>query len=138
MRAHVGALGALLVAAALLGGCGAPSKDLFVVTRSGSIPGARLNLVVNDGGTVRCNGGAARDLASADLLQARALARDLAPLAQHGRALAPGPNAVLRYRVRLEEGTVAFADDSRPQPAPFLRIQSLTRRVAQRVCGLAR
>jgi hypothetical protein len=138
MRGHVGPLAVLLAVAAPLGACGAPSKDLFVVTRSGSIPGARLSLIVNDGSTVRCNGGATRKLGSENLLQARALERDLEPLAKQGRHLAPGPAAVLRYRVRLEEGTVAFADDSRPQPVPFLRIQAFTRRVAQRVCGLAR
>lgn len=138
MRGHVGALAVLLAAVVLLCGCGAPSKDLFVVTRSGSIPGARLSLLINDGDTVRCNGGASRDLGSANLLKARQLARDLAPYAGRGRRLPPGEAAVLRYRVRLEEGTVAFADDSRPQPAPFLRIQAFTRDVAKRVCGLAR
>jgi hypothetical protein len=138
MRGHVEALGVLLASAVLLGACGAPSKDLFVVTRSGSIPGARLSLIVNDGSTVRCNGGAARELGSENLLEARQLERDLEPLAKQGRRLPPGGAAVLRYRVRLEEGTVAFADDSRPQPAPFLRIQAFTRDVAKRVCGLAR
>ncbi|HEU4703782.1 MAG TPA: hypothetical protein VFS37_14980, partial [Conexibacter sp.] len=56
------ALAAGLVGAIVLAGCGAATPDVFLLTRSGSIPGARLTLLVNDGGTVRCNGGEPRQL----------------------------------------------------------------------------
>ncbi len=133
--------GAGIALAAALAGCGnagISSPDLFAVTRGGTIPGARLGLVVSDGGTVRCNGGPARMLASADLLDARALQRDLAPAARRGLRLAPGPRSLLRYRVRSGNGTVAWSDTSRGQPAVLFRLAAFTRRVAKGVCGLAR
>jgi hypothetical protein len=123
---------------ALLGGCGAPSADLFVVERSGAGPGARLSLLVSDGGTVRCNGATARDIGSDRLLDARALVTDLEPEAARGRTLPPGPGSVLRYRVRMEAGTIAFADTSRGQPPAFRRLAAFTRDIARRVCGLPR
>jgi len=129
---------AALGAVALLAGCGSPSADLFVVERSGAIPGARLTLLVSDGGTARCDGGPMRDIGSARLLDARALVTDLGPEAARDRGLPPGPRAVLRYRVRMEAGTLAFADTSRGQPPAFQRLAAFTREIATRVCGLPR
>ena len=65
------------LAAVLLAGCGTPSADLFVVNRSGSIPGAKLTLHVSDGGYVTCNGGAQKDISSAQLIAARAMLHEL-------------------------------------------------------------
>jgi hypothetical protein len=48
------------------------------------------------------------------------------------------PGSVLRYRARVEAGTVTFADTSRPQPPAFFEIQKLTRDVARSVCRLPR
>jgi hypothetical protein len=129
----------LLVAAALTAaGCGSPAADLFVVTRSGPIPGARLKLLASDDGSVRCNGGARRDMGSDRLLDARELARDLAPEAERDRRLPPRPGSVLRYSVRLEDGTVSFADNSAAVSSQDLRLAAFTRDVARAVCGLAR
>jgi hypothetical protein len=133
--ARAGAALAVTVAAA---GCGTPSADLFVVERSGVIPGARLSLLVGDGGTARCNGGAEHSLGDERLLRARELVRDLRKPAEHGVALPPGRQAILRYRVRTEDGTVSFSDASRPQPAAFFRLAAFVREVARDVCGLAR
>ena len=127
-----------LAAALALAACGSPPADLFVVERSGAIPGARLTLLVSDDGTVRCNGGPRRDAGSDRLLDARALARELAAQAERDRALPPGPGSVLRYRVRLEDGTVTFSDTSRGVPPAALRLAAFTREVARQVCGLAR
>jgi hypothetical protein len=129
------ALSALALAAA---GCGTPPADLFVVTRSGAIPGARLHLLVSDDGTVRCNGGAKRDMGSDRLLDARELARQLAPEAKRDRRLPPRPGSVLRYSVRLQDGTVAFADDSAGLSSQDLRLAAFTRVLAQQVCRLPR
>jgi len=52
---------ALALAAA---GCGTPSHDLFAVERAGSIPGAKLRMIVSDGGTVTCDGGKAVSISS--------------------------------------------------------------------------
>ncbi len=121
-----------------LAGCGSPAADLFVVTRSGSIPGARLHLLVSDDGTVRCNGATKREMGSDRLLDARELARQLAPEAKRGRRLPARPDSVLRYAVRLEDGTVTFADNSAGITPPDLRLAAFTRSVATQVCRLAR
>lgn len=132
------------VLAAVLAGCGTPSADLFVVHRSGSIPGAKLRLLVGDGGTVRCNGGPERQISSQQLIDARAILRDLegddetdGPLRDDVQ-LPPRPNSILRYIVRAEDGTVAFSDTSASQPAVFYRVAQFTRQIAKGVCGLPR
>lgn len=132
-------------AVAVLAGCGTPSADLFVVTRSGTIPGAGLTMLVGDGGTVRCNGGPERAITSADLIAARKVARELngkddqhpGP-AVRDLALPAGPGSVLRYEVRLEKGSVAFSDTSANQTPAMYRAAKLVRDLARRVCGLPR
>lgn len=138
------AAGALLTVAALLAGCGGPSPDLFVVERTGSVPGARLTLVVDDGGFVRCNGGERRQISSEQLIDAREIARtingeeDKPGLADRDLALPPRPGSVLRYDVRTEQGSVSFADTSAGQPQDLYRLANLTRVLAKQVCGLPR
>jgi hypothetical protein len=128
---------ALALAAAVVAGCGAESPDLFEVVRSGQGRNAHVDLVVNDGGTVTCNG-RERTLPGDLLLRAREAARDLGDKADLGLHLPPGPGAVLSYRVRLEQGTVSFSDTSKRQPKAFLEVQALTKDIAEDVCGLSR
>ncbi len=120
---------------AAVAGCGTPSADLFVVDRAGSLPDAKLTLRVGDGGTVRCDGGEERPIASGDLLDARQLAEDLAPLLDRRVTLAPRTGSLLRYRVSGEEGAVRFADNSRPQPETFGQLIRFTRKIAMSACG---
>jgi hypothetical protein len=129
---------AVAVAALLAAGCGAPSPDLFAVDRAGGIPGARLRLVVNDAGTVRCDERPAVKLSERELLDARDLQRDLEAPAARDLRLAPGPGSVLRYRVSTPDGTVRFADDSRGKPAVLDRLAFYVRRLAQQRCGRPR
>jgi hypothetical protein len=138
MSHGAGALVAGLIAVGLLG-CGARYPDLLVVQRSGSIPGAALTLLINDGGTVRCNGRRERRLGDPNLLLARDIVRGLERDARQGRRLPPGPGSILRYRMRMEEGTVEFSDTSAgAHGGAFAQAQLFTRRVAQQVCGLPR
>jgi hypothetical protein len=128
-----------LAAAAALAGCGnRHAPDLFVLDRTGSIPGARLTLRVSDDGLVRCNGGQRRRMSDPQLLDAREIARELEAPADDDRSLPPGPRSVLRYRLRLESGTVRFSDSSRGQTREMFLAQAFSRRVAQQVCGLPR
>ena len=143
MRAPL-VLAPVLVAAVLVG-CGGPSPDLFAVNRTGRLPGAKLELVVGDGGQVRCNGGALLDFPSDMLIDAREIARELngeseedpGP-ARDGLVLESGAFSNLRYRVRTEFGSVGFGDTSKDQPEVFYRVAKLTRDLAKKVCGLAR
>ena len=133
--ATIAALGG---AAAAAGACGTTPPDLLVLTRSGTIPGAGLRLLVRDDGDVRCNGGARRRLSDSQLLDAREIARELAEPASKHLALPGGRGSVLRYRVRLQDGTVSFSDDSRGQTREMFLAQRFSRSVATGVCGLPR
>jgi len=138
---------AAVFATVVLAGCGGgPPADLFVVQRTGEIPGARLTLRITDDGGAYCNAMGRREITSSQLLEARDIRRGLdgekeedktAP-ADRNLNLAPGPGSVLSYRVRSEDGTVAFSDTSRGQPTVLFRIAKLTRDVARGACGLAR
>ncbi len=128
----------LLPLLVVLAGCGSAPADLFVVHRTGSGNNARLTLLVQDDGYVVCNGGKERSISNARLLDARQLARDLAPQAQLHVELPPGPRSVLSYRVRLQAGTVSFSDTSRPLPGAFARVTAFTADVSESVCGIKR
>jgi hypothetical protein len=128
---------ALAAAAAVLAGCGTPSPDLFEVRRTGADRNANVTMVVNDGGSVSCNG-AEHELDSDRLLRAREVARELEPQAELNLELPKGAGAQLSYRVRLETGTVAFSDTSRGNPQSFLQLAAFTKDVTERVCGLER
>ncbi|HYY05707.1 MAG TPA: hypothetical protein VE997_03965 [Candidatus Limnocylindria bacterium] len=129
--------------AAVLAGCGGEAGDILLVQRSGAIPDAGLQLRFTEDGRVSCNHGPLRQLTSAQTLQARAIQRALAGKNDDGPAtrhvsLPPGPDPILRYRVRLEAGAVGFSDDSRGQPQTFFQVAALTRSVAQGICKLPR
>ena len=131
------ALGACFLAT--LVGCGTQqSADLFQVTRTGTIAGANLKLLVNDSGTVVCNGEKPQILPGPLLLDARALAEDLA--ADAGKPVAGDPplNSVYRFHVKSGAGTLDWIDGSLGLPNSYLRLSQFTRTVAKTVCGLAR
>jgi len=132
------ALAGVAAAALAATACGSEPADLFVVQRTGAIPGARLNLRVTDDGRASCNRRPLVDITSEQLVDARDIERDLEPLARHGLVLRPGTGSILRYRVVTEEGTLRFADTSRGQPQPLFALAKLTRDVARQACGLAR
>jgi hypothetical protein len=126
-----------LVAVLALAGCGTESPDLFEVRRSGPDKPANVTMLISDGGSVTCNG---KDhaLDAARLLRARELARTLAEQAELSLDLPPGPGANLSYRVRLEQGTVAFSDTSPGSPRSFQQLAAFTKDVTERVCGIIR
>ena len=87
------------------------AADLFSVERSGADPNANVDVVVSDGGSVSCDG-KEHPLDADRLLRARQLVRDLAPQAELGIELPPGPGTDLSYRVAMEAGSIAFSDRS--------------------------
>ena len=127
-----------LPAAAGAVGCGGESADLFAVDRTGDVPGAKLRVVVNDAGPVRCNDGEERRLPGDLLLDAREIARDLAEPAENALRLEPRPQSVMRYEVHTPEGRIVFADNSAGRPPVLDQLAFLVRRIAQEVCGLER
>ena len=125
---------ALVAVAVAAAGCGTPSADLFVVERSGSLPAAKLKLVVGDGGEVSCDG-TDRPITSAQLLRAREIARTIEPLLERRVDLPPGPQSLLRFRVVGEQGAVRFSDSSRRLPTVFAQVLQFTRDVSMQSCG---
>jgi hypothetical protein len=136
-RGAAAALAALALAGAA-SACGSEAADLFLVTRSGSIPGARVTVRVTDDGRASCNGRPLVEITSSQLITARQAQRDLVDPAERRLRLPPRPGSVLSYRVRTEDGTVAWSDTSRRQPKVLFRVAELTREVAKADCHLAR
>jgi hypothetical protein len=126
------------LAAALLGGCGYEQPDLFEVQRSGADRNANVRLVVNDGGTVSCNGGKQRAIPGEQLLTARDLARALDKEASLSIDLPPAANSSLRYRVKTQNGNLAFSDTSAHRPRTFDRLVQFTKDVIEDTCGIER
>lgn len=124
--------------ALLAGGCaaGITAPDLFVVERSGLAPGARLTLLVNEEGGLRCNGGIERKLSDPQIIQARAIQEELKEPAEAHLSLPAKPGSVLAYYVRDENGTVRFADNSAGQPKVLRNLALFVLQVAESVCRL--
>jgi hypothetical protein len=123
----------------VLAGCGTPSADLFAIERSGKLPDARITIVVSDDGSIDCDSREAKKgISDADLLDARQLAKDLAPLMDKNLRLPEPSNALLSFRVISDEGEVHFADASPGKPKEFSQLLLLTRKVAMESCGLDR
>jgi hypothetical protein len=129
---------ALISAAMLLGGCGSGLKapDLFIVYRSGSVPHARLTLLVNEEGGVRCNGGPQLRIGNDQLVQARGITEELEKPSSEHLSLPAGRGSVLSYYVRDANGTVRFADDSQGQSKTMRELALFVLQTAQRVCRL--
>ena len=121
----------------LAGGCGTESSDLFVVERTGSLPDAKLTLVVGDGNTVECDG-AEKPFANELLLDARELAEDLEPLLDKRTRLPVAQGSIVRYRVFNDLGEVRFADSSPGLPSELGQLIRLTRQIARDSCGRRR
>jgi hypothetical protein len=139
MRRRVAVLGVLTaIALALAAGCGGgiAAPDLFIVQRTGSGPGARLTLLVNEEGGVRCNGGRTLKLSDPLLIRARAIQEELHEQASEHLSLPPGNGSVLSYYLRDENGTVRFSDNSPRQPKVFRELALLVLQIAQQVCHL--
>jgi len=129
-------LGAALAAAiVLIAGCGGiEAPDLFIVERSG--PGARLTVLVNEQGSLRCNGGRELTLSEPQIVQARAIQEELKTPASEHTSLPARAGSVFGYYLRDENGSVSFADNSAGQPKVFRNLALFVLQVAQQNCKL--
>lgn len=127
----------LLVPATLvvaLAGCGLTVKgaDLFLLTRRGH--GPELALLVNDSGTISCNGGSPKALADPLLLQARDLAPALDSVA--GLHLPVPHTSIFHYYVVLPYGSVAFPDTAALHHPLLAQVEQFAIRASQQACKL--
>jgi hypothetical protein len=118
-----------------LGGCGLniKSPDLFKLQRTGNGPG--LVLLVNDAGTISCNGGSPKALADPLLLQARGLAPSLDSIA--GLKLPKTRNSVFHYYVVLPYGSLSFPDTAGLHHPVLAQLEQFTVSAAQQACHLS-
>jgi hypothetical protein len=121
-----------------LAGCGADYSDLFLVRRTGVLPDANVQIVVNDGGTVSCDRGASRDLPPRMLLDGRDIMRALRDDLEFGKVHPRPANAQYRFRIDAPDGTITFSDTDGAHDEDLGRLVQLVRELAQRECGLAR
>jgi hypothetical protein len=129
-------VGLAVVAMAALAACGldVQQPDLFLLTRTGQ--GTKLTLLVNDSGTIRCNGSRPKMLSGTLLIQARDLADSLGKDAEAGLALPAKAGTVFSYRIRMEQGTLRFADRDTSGHSELAQAELFTAQAAQRACGL--
>jgi hypothetical protein len=115
-------------------GGGIVSPDLFIVQRSGNVAGASLALLVNDGGTVRCDGGPPKPISDSQLVQARGIQEELKQAASKHLSLPARSGSVLSYYLRDQDGTVRFSDNSAGQSKVMRELQALVLDVGRAVC----
>jgi hypothetical protein len=128
-------LTALTLAACAAAGCGleVQQPDLFLLTRTGG--GSNQTLLVNSGGTVRCNGTRTRPIPDKLLLQARNLTGRLNRDARRHLRIAPTPNSVYRYRVKVQTGTIVFPDTAGDKHPELAQLELLAVKLAQGPCS---
>ena len=137
-RATAAALPAMVAVlmAVAAGGCGLniQAPDLFLLERTGG--GRPLTLLVNDSGTIRCDGGRPRTLSAPLLLRARDLAESLDSDAKRSLRIPSPPDSVSRYRMRLQDGTILFPDTAGRRHHELAQAELFAVDAAQLVCGL--
>ena len=135
--AFLGLALAVVSGAVLLVGCGGVlSPDLFIVNRSGSAPGAKLTMLVNEEGVVHCDNGPPHHLSDPQIIEARTIQEDLEEPASKHESLPAQPGSVLSYYLRDANGSVRFSDNSLHQPTVMRKLAGFVLSVAQGVCGL--
>ena len=124
------------VGVALLAGCGfdVQSADLFQVTRVGQ--GQKLTLLVNDGGTITCNGGKPKSLPDRLLLQARDLATNLNQDAKAKLRFPLSARSVFSYTVKVQNGTFTFPDTAAASRKELSRLELFVIQAAADPCGI--
>ncbi len=133
LRAPAGAALAAAVAVLVAGCFDVQSADLFVLTRTGQ--GQKLTLLVNDGGTIRCNGGKARPISNTSLITARDLSDNLATDAQNKLTIPNAPGSVYYYRIRLQQGTISFPDRASATRNLLAQAELFAAQAASKDCG---
>ena len=124
------------VTAVALSGCfDVAAADLFLLTRTGQ--GSKLTLLINDSGTIRCDGAKAKPISNARLIAARDLADNLSADATAKLTIPPVAGSAYYFRIKLPQGTIAFPDRAADARHPILaQAELFATQTAQQACGL--
>ena len=129
----------VLAALAALVGCGGSPGNTIELTMTGL--GPKRTLLVTENGQGSCDGGTLRDVPSADVLQARVVARSLKKEIQSGndyRATASqrGPGRTHRtFTARTLDGTVQWSELYKPLPPELSQAELLALRLQGELCS---
>jgi hypothetical protein len=127
------------VVAAFVGLCGCglnvQSPDLFLLTRSGQ--GTRLTLLVNDSGSLRCNGAKAKNISGSMLITARDLSDNLSGDAGKNLNLPIARGSTFAFTIKLQQGTIRFSDRDTARRPILAQAELFAAQAAQQVCGLS-
>jgi hypothetical protein len=136
LRRRAGLAGCALVAALALTGCfDVQSPDLFLLTRTGQ--GSKLTLLVNDSGTIRCNGAKAKMISDTMLINARDLSDNLSKDASKNLDLPPRPDSIFTFTIKLQQGTIRFSDRDTLRHKELAQAELFAVQAAEQECGLS-
>jgi hypothetical protein len=132
-----GRLAVALILAAALTGCGldVQAPDLFKVTRTGGQ--GKISLLVNDSGTISCNGGKPKMLSDPLLLQARDLATSLNEDVGNKLKFPNSPRSVYSYSVNVQTGTMSFPDTAASTRKELAQLELFLVQAAAHPCGIS-
>ena len=105
-----------------------------MITRTGQ--GTRLTVLINDGGTVSCDGRKPKPISDPMLITARDLSDNLASDGQRNLHIPSGPGTIFTYRIKLQQGTVVFGDRDTAHHPILAQAEIFTAQVAQQACNL--
>lgn len=127
---------ALLLFSTALAGCGLDIQqpDLFLLKRVGQ--GQTLTMLINDAGTISCDGAKSKMLSDPLLLQARDLAGTLDKDAQAKLKLPRSANTVFFYTITLQNGTISFPDTAASRHSELAQTELFATQAAQQSCGV--
>jgi hypothetical protein len=127
-----------LLAVVVVAGCGldVQSPDLFQVTRSGAT-GQRVTLLVNDSGTISCDGGKPKSLPDPQLLQARDLATSLNADVKSKLRFPVNARSVYSYTVKVQNGRFSFPDTAASTRKELSQLELFVLQAAASPCGLS-
>jgi hypothetical protein len=136
-RGRIGGVSAV-IAAVLLAGCGfdVEEPDLFLVTRTGG-QGHKLSLLVNDSGTVSCNGGKPKAISDPQLLAARDLASSLNTDVTSKLKFPGSARSVYSYTVKVQNGTMSFPDTAALTHKELSDLELFVVQAGANPCGLS-
>jgi len=119
-----------------LAGCGfdVASPDVLLLKRTGE--GQTLTLLVNDSGTIRCDGRPAKPISDQLLIQARDLADNLDNDAKAKLQIATVAKSVYFYTISLPDGTITFPDTAAGSHHELAQAELFAVQAAQGPCGL--
>ena len=122
------------IVAVLLAGCGGSPGDLLSIDTSGGVAGRQERLVIRSDGRATCNRGPAKDIASDALIEARAIERDLADLAERAATYESDVADARHYVARTNDGTVRWDDGAEGLPPVLPRTQLFALQQGREVC----